>query len=173
MQPVRLLRNVKCLTLKTILILFFSLFTFHLSLYPVLAGSGLVSSIGGATFVQGAKQFWVTSPKPTFSGITTTGASVTGTVGSQTVSATADASGNWSWVPTADLTGDNSVSVTSGSQTTTFTLTIGQLPANIATASAGGLAPAGSIFPTIAFLGFGVLLTTFGLWGIRRNFLKS
>ncbi len=162
MQPVRLL-----------LILFFTLIIFHFSLITVLAGSGLISSIGGATFIQGAKQFWVTSPKPTFSGITTASASVSGTVGSQTVSATADASGNWSWVPSADLTGDNSVSITSGTQSASFTLTIGQLPSNIATASAGGLAPAGSIFPTVAILGFGVLLTTFGLFGLRRNFLKS
>ena len=157
----------------TVLLLLLSLFTYHSSLMTVLAGSGLVSSVGGATFIQGAKQFWVTSPKPTFSGITTAGASVTGTVGSETVSATADASGNWSWVPSADLTGDNSVSITSGNQTASFTLTIGQLPANIATASAGGLAPAGSIFPTVVILGFGIILTTIGLFGIRRNFLKS
>jgi len=165
-----LLLNAKRLTLNAILILFFTLFFFLLSLRLVLAGSGLVSSIGGATFIQGATHFWVTSAHPTFSGITTAGEVVNGTVGSETVSATADASGNWSWTPAADLTGDNTVSITSGSQTAAFTLTIGQLPASIATSSAGALAPAGSIFPTVAILGFGIFLTTFGFYKLRRSF---
>ena len=155
---------------RLLFILSLTLSTFLFSLSSVLAGSGLVSTIGGATFIQGATHFWVTSAKPAFSGITTAGTSVTGTVGSQSISATADASGNWSWAPAADLIGDNTVSITSGSQSASFTLTIGSLPENIATAGAGGLAPAGSIFPTVAILVFGISLTTFGLVGLRRRF---
>ena len=162
--------NAKRLTLKALAVFSLTLLTLHFSLITVLAGSGLISSIGGATFVQGATQFWVTSSRPTFSGITTAGASVTGTVSSQSVSATADASGNWSWTPAADLTGDNAVSITSGSQSASFTLTIGSLPESIATAGAGGLAPAGSIFPTVTILVFGIFLTTFGFWGLKRRF---
>lgn len=133
----------------------------------VFAGSGLVSTVGGAAFVQGAKQFWVTSAKPTFSGVTTASASVTGTVGSQSVSATADASGNWSWTPTTELSGDNQVSLSSGSSTSSFTLTIGDVPENIATSSASSLAPAGSIIPTLLILSLGVALAGVGALGFR------
>lgn len=159
--------NAKRLT--TIAIIFFVLlFTIYYSLSTIYAGSGLVSQVGGATFIQGAKQFWVTSARPTFSGITKAGSAVSGTVGTKTVKATADASGNWSWTPTADLTGDNSVTITSGATTASFTLTIGALPAGIATASASTLAPAGTISPTFMILTFGVLSTGLGLWGIKR-----
>ena len=133
----------------------------------VFASSGLVTQIGGATFVQGASQFWATSARPAFSGITTAGAVVSGTVASQTVSATADSSGNWSWTPASDLSGDNQVSLTSGSLSASFTLTIGDLPADIASASASTLAPAGTITPTILMLGFGLALTGVGLLGLR------
>lgn len=140
---------------------------------PVLAGSGLLTTVGGVTFVQGATQFWVTSQRPTFSGVTTAGVTVSGTVGSQTLSATADSSGNWSWTPSADLAGDNTVSITSGSTTAAFTLTIGQLPANIASASAETLAPAGNINPTLVILGVGLALVCFGSYKLRRSFSKS
>ena len=161
-------------SLLTIALLLF-LFTIYnlLFTFTILAGSGLLSSIGGVTFVQGASQFWVTSAKPTFSGVTTANTPVSGTVGSQTVSATADASGNWSWTPTADLAGDNTISITSGSQNVSFTLTIGALPENIASASGGTLAPAGTYLPTLLILGFGGILTVFGFWGLKRSFVKS
>ena len=150
----------------------FSLISSLLTLNSIFAGSGLVSSIGGATFIQGASQFLGTSSKPTIPGVTTASASVSGTVSTQTLAATADASGNWSWTPAADLSGDNPVTITSGSTTVSFTLTIGSVPESIATAAGSTLAPAGSIAPTLAILGFGVLLTTFGLWGLSRSFAK-
>lgn len=133
-------------------------------------GSGLVSSVGGATFIQGATQFWVTSATPTFTGITTAGTAVTGTVGSQAISATADASGNWSWSPATALSGDNPVTVTSGATTVSFTLTIGDLPANIASGSAGTLAPAGSTNPTVWILAVGTVLISAGMFGLRKSF---
>lgn len=137
------------------------------------AASGLVSTVGGAAFVQGAKQFWVTSAKPTFSGITTAGAAVSGTVGAQSVSATADASGNWSWTPTTELTGDNPVSITSGSTTASFTLTIGDLPENIASASASSLAPAGSTLNTLLVIGIGSILISAGSISLAKSFRKK
>lgn len=149
------------------------LFTFLLSVQLAIAGSGLISQIGTVTFSQGTSQFWITSPRPTFSGITTANGQISGSVGSQVVSATADASGNWSWTPTADLAGDNTVSVTSGNQNVSFTLTIGALPENIASASGGTLAPAGNYLPTLAVLGFGGILTVFGFLGLRKSFVKS
>lgn len=149
-------------------IVVFSLF----SAVPVLAGSGLVSTVGGATFIQGAKHFWVTSATPTFSGVTTAGAKVSGTVGAQTVSATADGTGNWSWTAAA-LSGDSAVSITSGATTASFTLTIGALPANIASSSAGSLAPAGSISPTILFLAGGSCLILLGSFGLRKSFRRA
>lgn len=148
-------------------VIIFSLFTIG----EVLAGAGLVSAVGGATFIQGAKQFWVTSATPTFSGVTTAGAAISGTVGSQTVSATADASGNWSWTA-ATLSGDSAVSITSGTQTASFTLTIGAVPANIASSSASSLAPAGSISPTILFLAGGSCLILLGSFGLRKSFRR-
>ena len=114
MQAAQPLPNARRLTLNAILIFFFTLFTFLFSLRLALAGSGLVSSIGGATFIQGTSQFWVTSSKPTITGVTTASAQVSGTVSTQTLAATADASGNWSWTPAADLSGDNPVTITSG-----------------------------------------------------------
>lgn len=137
------------------------------------ASSGLVSTVGGAAFVQGAKQFWVTSVKPTFSGVTTAGAAVTGTVGAQSISATADASGNWSWTPTTDLSGDSAVSITSGSTSASFTLTIGNLPQNIASASASSLAPAGSTFNTLLVTGIGSILISAGGFGLARSSRKK
>ena len=136
----------------------------------IYGGSGLVSSVGGATFIQGATQFWVTSGTPTFSGITTASAPVTGTVGSQAVSVTADASGNWSWTPPAALSGDNPVTITSGATTVNFTLTIGELPANIASASAGSLAPAGTTNPTFWILSIGTILVLSGMFGFKKSF---
>lgn len=155
--------------IKSATLILVSLLTFHFSLITVFAGSGLVSQVGGATFTQGAKHFWVTSSTPSFQGVTTASAKVSGTVGSQSVSATADSSGNWSWTPASALSGDNQVTITSGSQTASFTLTIGALPANIASASAGSLAPAGTITPTFIILGLGLVLTGFGLWGFRKT----
>lgn len=139
----------------------------------VYGGSGLVSSVGGATFIQGASHFWVTSTKPTFSGITTANATVSGTVGSQAVSATADASGNWSWTPTTALAGDNAVTITSGSTTVSFTLTIGAVPENIATAGGSTLAPAGSVNPTLFILIAGSILVASGSWGLTRSLKRS
>lgn len=139
----------------------------------VYGGSGLVSSVGGATFIQGAARFWVTSATPTFSGITTANASVTGTVGSQSVSATADASGNWSWTPTTALAGDNAVTITSGTTTASFTLTIGPLPENIATAGGSTLAPAGSTNPTLFVLFAGSILVVVGSLGLTRSIKRS
>ena len=171
-MPALLAFNVR----RSITIFLSSLITFLITCYMFIAalhaGSGLVSSIGGVTFIQGATQFWVTMARPTFSGITTAGAAVSGTVGSQSISAAADGSGNWSWTPSSDLSGDNAVTVTSGSTTVTFTLTIGQLPANIATSSAGALAPAGTMGPTAAFIIGGSVLLFIGGRGFARSFSK-
>lgn len=139
----------------------------------VLASSGLVSTIGGATFVQGAGQFWVTSTKPTFSGVATANTAVTGTVGSQSVTATADTSGNWSWTPATDLSGDNPVTITSGSSTASFTLTIGDVPESVASASASTLEPAGTVTNTIAIIGIGTILISMGAFGLAKSFRKN
>ncbi|MEX2028309.1 MAG: hypothetical protein WD988_02305 [Candidatus Curtissbacteria bacterium] len=134
----------------------------------VIAGSGLVSSVGGATFIQGASQFWVTSQTPAFSGVASAGANISGTVGAQGVAATADSSGNWSWVPQEVLAGDNAVSITDGTATVNFTLTIGDVPANIASASAASLPPAGYANPTLILLIGGFTLSIIGGIGFKK-----
>lgn len=160
------------LLLRVVLSAFFIFLACYVLLVTVNAGSGLVSSIGGVTFIQGTQQFWHTSARPTFSGVTTAGAAVSGTAGSQSVSATADGSGNWSWTPPADLSGDNATSITSGSTSAAFTLTIGALPESVASASAGTLAPAGSTGLTFAFIAGGILLLVLGSRGFARTFSK-
>lgn len=135
----------------------------------VFAGSGLVSSVGGVTFVQGAKHFWVSQSRPTFSGLTTASGHVDVTIGSVKNGTTADASGNWSWTPAADLSGDNQITVATSSTSTTFTLTIGSLPASIASASANTLAPAGNISPTIVLLLGGTVTLTIGSLGFLKT----
>lgn len=154
-------------------IIFLILFAIFYLPFAVHASSGLVSTVGGATFVQGAGQFWVSSAKPTFSGVTTPSAAVSGTVGTQTVASTADASGNWSWTPTTDLSGDNQVSITSGSLTSAFTLTIGDLPESIASSSASSLEPAGTVTNTIVLIGIGTLLISISSFGLAKSFRKT
>lgn len=172
MEPARFAELITKGLTSVVSFLFFSLVAINCFSSATFAGSGLVSSIGGVTFIQGAQQFWVTMAKATFSGVTTAGEAVSGTVGSQSVAATADSQGNWSWTPAADLSGDNTVTITSGSATAAFTLTIGQLPESIATSSGGALAPAGSISTTLAFLAGGFVLILIGTFGLARSFSK-
>ena len=134
-----------------------------------IASSGLVSTIGGATFIQGATHFWVSGTKPTFSGLTTAGSNVDITIGDIKNGVVADASGNWSYTPTVDLSGDNTITVATADTSTTFTLTIGELPADIASASGSTLSPAGTINPTLFILAGGISLLTIGALGLRRS----
>lgn len=135
----------------------------------VIAGAGLVSSVGGVTFPQGVKQFWVSSTKPTISGITSAGSNVDITIGETKNGVVADASGNWSYTPAVDLSGDNQITIATASSSTTFTLTIGALPENIASASGGTLAPAGTINPTLFILAGGFALLVIGGFGLVRK----
>jgi len=135
----------------------------------VIAGAGLVSSVGGVTFPQGTKQFWVSTTKPTLSGIASASSNVDVTIGKVKNTVKSDASGNWSYTPATDLSGDNQVIVATASTSTTFTLTIGVLPANIASASGGTLAPAGTINPTLFILAGGFALLAIGGFGLVRK----
>ncbi len=133
------------------------------------AGSGLLSSVGGVTFIQGATQFYVTVSQPTFSGITTAGSPVDITINGIKNGVTADASGNWSYTSASVLSGDNEILVADSSTSAGFTLTIGSLPESIASAAGSTLAPAGSLNPTIIFAGFGTLLLLTGLIGLKKS----
>ncbi len=135
----------------------------------VIAAAGLVPSIGGVTFIQGAKQFWVSGARPTFSGGTSPSSHVDITIGGVKNGVVADASGNWSYAPAIDLTGNNQVTVATASSAVTFTLTIGALPANIASASGGTLSRAGNINPTLFILGGGISLLVIEAFGLKRS----
>lgn|GEM_PF-783474 len=154
-------------------ILVLSLFVATCGAGGVLAGAGLVTTVGGATFIQGAKHFWVSSSTPTFSGVTTAGGNVDITIGTQKSGVIANSSGNWSFTPPTALSGDNTVTVATSTTSVTFTLTIGSVPANIASSSASSLAPAGSISPTILFLAGGSCLILLGSLGLRKSFKQA
>jgi len=146
----------------------FIIFSFLIT-FSAFAGSGLVSSIGGATFIQGAKHFYVSSARPAFSGITIASGTVDITINDTKNGVTADASGDWSYTPAADLSGDNEIVVADTSTSASFTLTIGALPESIASAAGSTLAPAGSLNPTLVFGGFGILLFLTGVFGLKYS----
>lgn len=139
------------------------------SMPSAIAGSGLLSSVGGVTFIQGANHFWVSQARPTFSGITSTGNNVDVTIGGNKNGVAADSSGNWSFTPVNDLSADNQVTIATSETSITFTLTVGALPENIASSAGSTLSPAGSVNPTLFILGGGISLFLIGVFGLRRT----
>ncbi|MBI4037425.1 hypothetical protein HY382_00065 [Candidatus Curtissbacteria bacterium] len=139
------------------------------SVSTVIAGSGLLSSISGVTFIQGATQFWISDTTPTFSGLTTAGVPVDITIGGVKNGVVADSSGDWSYTHATELTGDNEITIATSESSITFTLTIGALPENIASSAGSALAPAGSVNPTLFILGGGLSLLIIGALGWKRS----
>ena len=154
---------------------------FFASCGSVLAATLSLTAISSVdtTGRSGVKTWYYTGPRPMFKGTAAAGATVNVTIDpAKAVSVTADASGNWSYTPPADLpTGENKVSISSDQQTIAFTLMIGQgVPANIAadaaTASAGtkgGLPAAGVWEWTVGLFGLGLLLTSLGTYRLLKT----
>jgi hypothetical protein len=70
-------------------------------------------------------QWWYTGSNPKLVGTADANAQVTIAIDTQSNTATADASENWSYVSSTLSTGDHKMVLTSGAQSYSFTLTIG------------------------------------------------
>ena len=70
-------------------------------------------------------QWWYTGSNPKLVGTADASAQVTITIDTQSNTATADASGNWSYISSTLSTGDHKIVLASSTQSYSFTLTIG------------------------------------------------
>lgn len=144
--------------------LFFLLALLLLTPKTVLA-SGFQLKTVGALDVDGVtyKHLWYTNGNNLlFTGVALQNTQVTATIDGASNTTTADSSGSWSYSKT--LTGgDHQISFSSGGSSVSFTLTIGEVPANIGSLSKVESPTVGTITPTIALLSFGVLLASYPL----------
>jgi len=153
-----------------------SLLTFFLCLFfspSVLAAGFQLKSVGGLN-TEGAtlSHLWYSNSSVTFTGTALGNATVTATIDGTTNTATADASGNWSYSTTL-AEGDHQISFSSDGSTISFTLTIGQPPADIGSLPTATTPTAGNATPTIIFLSSGGLLILSFLFLSRKRILRS
>jgi hypothetical protein len=146
---------------------------FFLSTTSVLAGAGLLTSIGNLQTPQTYSQWWYTSENPLLRGVAAAGEQVSVTIDGTANSVTADANGIWAYQPTTLGNGDHSVSIAAGGQTYAFTLTIGStVPADITageTTSPDELPQAGTASLTMLLGTAGVLLLLGGSLALAKN----
>lgn len=123
--------------------------------------------VEGATFTQ----LWYSNGNVAFTGIALENASVTATIDDTSETVTADSSGNWSYATTlAD--GDHQVSFTSDGSTVSFTLTIGEVPADIGSLPTATTPAVGTVTPTLIFLFSGIFLISSALFLFKKNLLR-
>lgn len=103
---------------------------------------------------------WYTNGNVTFTGIALENAQVMATIDGTSETVNADASGNWSYTASL-LNGDHQVSFTSNESTLSFTLTIGEAPADVGSLPTTETPTVGIVTPTIALISLGILLTSF------------
>jgi hypothetical protein len=119
-------------------------------------------SVDGVTY----DHLWYSSGSVTFTGIGLASAEVTATINSVSETVTADTAGDWSYSTTlAD--GDHVVSFTSSESTISFTLTIGEVPADVGSLPTAETPTAGVVTPTIILGSLGLALVVFPLF-LRR-----
>lgn len=137
---------------------------------PIYAASLSLTAIGNVdtSGKSGVKAWYYTSSHPKLGGTGAANADVSIKVGNVSGTAKADASGNWSWQTTQDFTqGENQVTVTSGTETLSFTLVIGQAgPSETASSGTKGgeLPKAGVIEWTILGSMLGLLFIGLGIY---------
>lgn len=130
-----------------------------------------VSSIGGRRISS-----WTYSGKnPALVGTTDPSSTVTVTIAGTDYTATADASGNWSYLPTTlTTTGTYPITLASGSDTLSFTLDLTVASGSATTTAKGGttsgelvlpdeLPQTGSLQQTVLLMGTGLGLTVAGI----------
>lgn len=158
--------------MKFCLAIFLSLLILFFFSSSIFAAGFQLKTIG-ALNVEGATltQLWYSSENVTFTGTALENASVTATIDGTSETVTADASGNWSY--TASLSeGDHQVSFVSDGSSISFTLTIGEPPADIGSLPTTAT-PAGTIEPTIAILFLGIASIASGVLLLKKDFLRA
>lgn len=146
------------------------LFIFPQSLF---AAGFQLKTVGGLN-VDGVTydQLWYTNTNITFTGTALQNATVTATINSASGTAVADAAGNWSYTATLNQ-GDNTVSFESGGSTISFTLSIGEVPANVGGLTAAQTPTVGTTTPTLVLIFLGILSLSSAVFLLRKNFLKA
>lgn len=146
-----------------------------LSLLPSsLYAAGFQLKTVGALNVEGVTytQLWYSNGNVTFTGIALENAEITATIDGTSETITADASGNWSY--TASLAdGDHQISFASNESTVSFTLTIGEVPANVGALPTAETPTVGIISPTLGLLLFGMFFLLSAFYFLKRSFLKA
>lgn len=158
-------RNLLILLLTFLLILIFpqSLFAAGFQLKTV---GGL--NVDGVTY----DHLWYTNTNITFTGTALQNATITATINGAGGTAIADASGNWSYTATLNQ-GDNTVSFESGGSMISFTLSIGEVPAEVGGLTAAQTPTVGTTTPTLVLIFLGILSLSSAIFLLRKNFLKA
>ena len=145
--------------IKKIEIFFLIVFISLYSGKSVLAGGFNLKSIGSVdTSGRQISHWWYTGSIATMKGEAGAGETVTISIDGTEATATADAEGNWTYIPTALDGGNHEVVLTSGGSTISFTLTMGVDNVDwdaVKSGDAQALPAAGVLFPTLG-------LTTIG-----------
>jgi len=124
--------------------------------------------IGGvSTQGKSYSRWYTTALQPRIGGTADVGATVDVSVGSQSGSVPTDADGNWWWDPPAPFAaGDYTTSITDGSETLSFTLTLGSsLPSSTQSATGGAVPSTGVVWPGL-IVGLAAFLSL--IWGSFR-----
>lgn len=140
---------------------------------PIYATSLSLTTIGNVDTSGKAsvKTWYYTGSFPKLAGTGAANADVSIKVGNISGTAKADASGNWSWQTTEDFAqGENQATITSGTETLSFTLVIGQAgPSETASSETKGgeLPKAGVVEWTILGSVLGLLFIGLGIYKLR------
>jgi len=130
--------------------------------------------IGGLdTSGQGYSIWWYTGLQPRIGGTADVGATVDVAVGDQSGLVPTDADGGWWWdPPTAFSAGDYATTITDGTDTISFTLTLGSsVPGATQAATGSGVPATGTWVPTVVLGLIAVGIMAMGAW--RMVFILS
>lgn len=141
-----------------------------LYLPSLVSASGFTLRTVGSLNVDGLvySHLWYTNGSVTFTGGSLPNEVVTATIDGSAATATADATGNWSYATTL-AAGDHSVSFSSIASTVSFTLTIGALPDGVGGLPTATAPTVGNIGPTALILVIGIGLVATPLILLRRS----
>lgn len=136
-------------TLPLLILLIVALFVTTSS--RAVAGAFSLTSIGAlSTAGKVYSHWWYTAQNPLLTGTATAASEVTVTIDGAASLVTADSGGVWSFQTTM-VDGDHTVTIASGEETLSFTLTIGStVPEDIATMSGTSVPTTGSVGWTLA-----------------------
>ena len=136
-------------------------FVFYFASFSIVSAASLSLNMIGSLDVSDSSfsRYWYTGTNPTLVGTAAENSTVTVTVNETELTTTADASGNWSQMITTN-DGDNSVVITDGVSSYSFTLTKGDMPGTTTTTTTeqpATLPDAGVANYTLIFMVLGIL----------------